>query len=139
MGTSWEGTADTEIDEFDGNKKNGLVPMQATDWFHHTLGYSYNVEQQGLPADWLLDLVSIGFHNSLHSYGFKTINQLEEASQKFIQERLEIPAPNGFSSLKRDASGGSFTHYVIYNSLEDTLPITQRISLCLGTRPAVSK
>eukprot|EP00884_Botryococcus_braunii_P016109 jgi/Botrbrau1/3181/Bobra.37_2s0011.1 len=27
-----------------------------------SLGYSYSVKEQGLPADWLLDLVSIGFH-----------------------------------------------------------------------------
>eukprot|EP00884_Botryococcus_braunii_P000761 jgi/Botrbrau1/10686/Bobra.139_2s0016.1 len=64
---------------------------EATDWFHHRLGYSYNVEEQGLPADWLLDLVSIGFHNSLHSYGFQTAKQLEDASQKFIHEKLVMP------------------------------------------------
>lgn len=73
---------------------------QVAYWFQHTLGYSYNVEEQGLPADWLLDLVSIGFHNSLHSYGFQTVTQLEEASNKFINEKLDLAACNGSASMK---------------------------------------
>lgn len=76
---------------------------EVTYWFNHTLGYSYNVEEQGLPADWLLDLVSISFHNSLHSYGFKTIPQLEEASNKFIQEKLNLPAWNASASMKESS------------------------------------
>jgi hypothetical protein len=75
--------------------------MQAVDWFHQSLGYSYNVEVQGLPADWLLDLVSIGFHGSLHSYGFENIGQLQEASQKFAQEKLCLPSLEKFPSLEK--------------------------------------
>eukprot|EP00884_Botryococcus_braunii_P002265 jgi/Botrbrau1/12039/Bobra.0293s0015.1 len=73
---------------------------EVTHWFQYSLGYSYNVNENGLPADWLLDLVSIGFHNSLHSYGFKTIPQLEEASNKFIQEKLNLSDCSGSVSMK---------------------------------------
>jgi hypothetical protein len=66
-----------------------MVVAQVTHWFQHSLGYSYNVHEHGLPADWLLDLVSIGFHNSLHCYGFKTITTTGEASKKFIPGEAE--------------------------------------------------
>eukprot|EP00884_Botryococcus_braunii_P016094 jgi/Botrbrau1/3168/Bobra.37_2s0003.2 len=80
---------------------------EAKAWFQDNLGYSYSVKEHGLPADWLLDLVSIGFHNSLHSYGFQTINQLEEASHKFIEEKIGPPVPQETPSKKDGSVTGS--------------------------------
>ena len=36
-------------------------PEQATDWFSDCLGYSFWPGQHGSVADWLMDLVSVGF------------------------------------------------------------------------------
>jgi hypothetical protein len=75
------------------------------EWFHTTLGFSYKVEEQGLPADWLLDLVSTGFHNSLHSYGFENVAQLQEASKKFVKERMGQSLPDLLASMKESTHG----------------------------------
>ena len=36
-------------------------PEQVTDWFSGCLGYSFRPGQHGSVADWLMDLVSVGF------------------------------------------------------------------------------
>jgi hypothetical protein len=48
------------------------------------------VEESGLPADWLLDLVSIGFQSTLHRTGFQNLDQLDNASEMFVQQ-LTLP------------------------------------------------
>lgn len=83
------------------------VLVQAKTWFQEGLGYSYNLREQGLPADWLLDLVSIGFHNSLHSFGFQSLAQLEEGSQKFVDEKMELPSPVEAPSVKGSVNGST--------------------------------
>jgi hypothetical protein len=78
------------------------------DWFRNSLGYSYAVEKNGLPADWLLDLVSIGFHNSLYSYGFKSLDEVKDASEKFCAQ-LVLPSPALSPSKKNLSFDGTVT------------------------------
>lgn len=79
------------------------------DWFRNSLGYSYSVEKNGLPADWLLDLVSIGFHNSLYSYGFKSLDEVKAASEKFASQ-LVLPSPALSPSKKNLSFDGTVTY-----------------------------
>eukprot|EP00884_Botryococcus_braunii_P014363 jgi/Botrbrau1/22928/Bobra.0030s0006.1 len=113
---------------------------EATDWFRNSLGYSYSVEKNGLSADWLMDLVSIGFHNSLYSYGFKSMAELTAASEKF-RDQLVLPTPvlasrkgsAAFELAEVDALGAS-TSSSLQTEGETGLEPSKRI--CFGLLPA---
>lgn len=62
--------------------------VQAVQWFS-CLGFPY-VETQGAVSDWLLDLVSVGFHDSMGSegMGLDSLEAVQAASARFKTEVL---------------------------------------------------
>ena len=44
-------------------------PQEAIDWFGTCLGYTFRAGQRGAEADWLMDLVSVGFSKPQATHG----------------------------------------------------------------------
>lgn len=73
-------------------------------WFG-SLGYAYDPVQQGVPSDWALDLVAIGFHKPKKFYGHTITNmqQLMHASSEFVagytRNSCVVPFAGGAESM----------------------------------------
>ncbi len=65
--------------------ENAIFLDQVTEWFTDGLDYSYSPEVHGTPCDWLLDLVSVGFHNQSQPFhhGLGTFADVVEASTSY--------------------------------------------------------
>jgi hypothetical protein len=65
---------------------------QALNWFTSDLGFNYNPAQHGSQADWLLDLVSINFHEQPTAINDRmlSLDDVREASERFKNKRLPI-------------------------------------------------
>jgi hypothetical protein len=55
------------------------------EWFM-SLGYPYDAALHGVPSDWVLDLVAIGFAKPKRFYGhtIRSAEELQDASQQFL-------------------------------------------------------
>ncbi|GBF87651.1 ABC transporter G family [Raphidocelis subcapitata] len=64
--------------------REGMVP-----WFA-SLGYPYDAEMHGVPSDWVMDLVNVGFHKPQKYYGrmISTKEELRAASAAFVASYL---------------------------------------------------
>eukprot|EP00884_Botryococcus_braunii_P010510 jgi/Botrbrau1/19460/Bobra.0338s0080.1 len=74
---------------------------EAVHWFQ-CLGFQY-AEAQGAVSDWLLDLVSVGFHDSMGSegLGLSSLEDVQAAAQRFASDVL----PSNMGLLGKSTSG----------------------------------
>lgn len=65
---------------------------QALQWFTVHLGYNYNPQHNGSHADWLLDVVSVNFHERSTAVRDRMLSEEEviQASDRFKEERLPV-------------------------------------------------
>eukprot|EP00877_Chromochloris_zofingiensis_P013185 jgi/Chrzof1/811/Cz01g29200.t1 len=64
---------------------------QVVPWFNGQLGYPYSAAMHGVPSDWIMDLVNVGFQKPTKYYG-RMMNSKEElkgAAEKFTKWYLE--------------------------------------------------
>eukprot|EP00884_Botryococcus_braunii_P000584 jgi/Botrbrau1/10526/Bobra.7_1s0007.1 len=80
---------------------------RALQWFTTNLGFSYNPQQNGSQADWLLDLVSVNFHEQPTAIHDRMLSEddVRDASERFKAERL--PVNMGSEASQTSTSGRS--------------------------------
>ena len=89
-------------------------PEQVTDWFSGCLGYSFSPGQHGSVADWLMDLVSVGFSKpaALGATTMTSRADVATASELWHARRQKVLThqliPQAVSSTAPSSLRGSF-------------------------------